>query len=167
MWSNRNSDSLEDWYSGYVKRRVKEHGAGWMREYAWDLDPIVDSGGSGYHCDPCLPTVTSVAPGGDFSAYGRDDISARLSRIRVRYTPEEANEDLILYFNNIPAEDYQLKFVNRKHDLESLFPICESGWAPNPGKCLDKGAVPSCNISGVSFPVLVLIGLGLLKRRKH
>lgn len=116
------------WYGAKVDA-LFESDAGWIREHSW---PVL-SYSNDYHCDPCTPT-------GDFTTEQLAELGAmgeevHLTRLRVRYTPEQAVEDLALYTNGLYAVKDQSRFITYKKELEFLWPICEVGFAEDPGEC--------------------------------
>lgn len=160
LWLGEEGEEMTSWYGRQVDRAVEEQGgAAWIREYSADLVPTE---GTGYHCDPC--TAEPAIPGGTFAPFGLDSDGAHLTRIRVRYTPEAATEDLSLYTSGILGQSSQLRYVTYAPELEFAFPICDLGWAEDPGECpVDyvAGCATPVRISGLG----VLIALIALRRR--
>lgn len=153
--------TLGDWYEGRLSAAHEEGGAGWVQEYSWKLDPVVSGG---YHCDPC--TAESVAPGGSFAPLGFDSESAHLTRLRMRYTTEEATQDLQLYVSGVTGGEEQLKYISPRHEIESLFPYCDGGYAADPGTCPD--APSSCGSrSATGSAGALLVSLAALRRRRR
>ena len=52
----------------------------------------------------------------------------------MRYTPEEADEDLMLYHSNL-TEFSQIRYIEHESFLEDRFPVCGEGMIENPGSC--------------------------------
>ena len=52
----------------------------------------------------------------------------------MRYTPEEADEDLMLYHSNL-TEFSQIRYIEYESFLEDRFPVCGEGMVDNPGSC--------------------------------
>ncbi len=95
----------------------------WLTEYAWS-----PSG-----CDPCSSEPPSVEVldglGAPTSGYG-----SFLTRLRLRYLPEEATQDLVLYTTKTTATD-QIRYITYDHELESAFETCGVGTPDDPGAC--------------------------------
>jgi hypothetical protein len=122
------SDDLDfdDWYADAVSDALSgQDEAGWLFEYGW----------APYHCDPC-PDGEALSDalvqelgftGGSWAAY--------FSRIRMRYTPEQATSDLVLYNTGI-TDNEQVRIIQHNESLEDRFPICDEGFVTdNPGDC--------------------------------
>ena len=148
---------------------MAEPGADWMVEYKW---------GNG-HCDPCTGTEPDsqllANLGFDFEAQG---YGYMVTRLHMRYTPEEATEDLTLYLSGINDQD-QMRFIEYNEDLEYLFPVCGIGMVENPGQCEfvnpypeecgsgDCGCAVSDHASNLGWLGLAgLVGLGIRRRRQ-
>ncbi len=154
--------TMMDWYGARLTDAHAEGGAGWVREYSWELVPEVQGG---YHCDPC--TAEPVAPGGSFEPFGRNSDSAHLTRLRMRYTPAQATEDLQLYVSGITGVKEQLKIIRRNPELEELFPYCDTGWAEDPGTCPDAPLVRSARAPSPQASAFALLAvLAMLRRRR-
>jgi hypothetical protein len=119
---------FDSWYAEHVAEALSGTEAGWLFEYGW----------APYHCDPC-PDGEALSdalvqelgfPEGAFSAY--------FSRIRMRYTPEQATEDLVLYASGI-TNNTQVRVITYDESFEDRFPICDEGLvAVDPGDCEDE-----------------------------
>ncbi len=102
-----------------------EEGADWMLEYGW---------GNG-HCDPCTgeePDEQKLANLGfnfEIMEYGY-----YISRLHMRYTPEEATQDVTFYTTGRTDQE-QMRYISYVHELESQFEVCGIGWVPDPGTC--------------------------------
>lgn len=97
--------------------------AGWITEYSWSLTTS---------CDPC--TATQGLTPDELGALGFPDYHGWFSRLRVRYTPEQATEDLTLYSSNL-QEPGQIRYIRYLEELESVFPVCGEGMVEDPGVC--------------------------------
>lgn len=163
-----------------------EPGADWMTEYSW---------GNG-HCDPCTgdtPDEQKLANlGFDFE---RMEYGYFITRLHLRYTPEEATQDVVFYTTG-RTDESQMRYIKYVEDLEDRFPICGIGMVENPGTCsyppnpypdecldgakewgwigdpdddsvsaLDKGGCSA--IAGGASGVGVLVGLSLLGLRRR
>ena len=117
----------------------------WLTEYAWS-----PSG-----CDPCSSDPPSAevltALGAPVSGYG-----GFITRLRVRYLPEEATQDLVLYATHGTESD-QIRYITYEFELESTFETCGIGTPDEPGSCegqetqsTDPGAEPEPDPAMVS-----------------
>lgn len=116
------TSSVVDFYSARLDEAFDK--GQWVREYSW----------SPQWCDPCsseLPTAEQL------TAAGADPDDAWLTRLRVRYSPEQATQDLVLYSTGMNETD-QIKYITWKHELESDFETCGVGIPDDPGSC-DQG----------------------------
>lgn len=131
MWPADVAD-FSEWYNTRLGEHIGgEHGIRWLREHSW---PVL-SYAQDYHCDPCTPS-------GDFTqeqlaglGASPDWFDVHYTRLRVRYLPQDAAEDLVLYFDGQRDVKDQARFIAYDHSLEFLFPICDQGWAEDPGEC--------------------------------
>lgn len=122
----------EDFGAWYEARLAEAFGgeAGWIREHSW---PVYSMQG-GYHCDPC--TVVGDFETEEIAALGMEPAGdIHLSRLRVRYTPEQATQDLALYFNGIDGVKDQTRYIQYNRELEFLWPVCDVGFVEDPGEC--------------------------------
>jgi hypothetical protein len=161
MWEPDADESMSDWYAAEVDQAVADAGgAAWIKEYSADL---VGSVGTGYHCDPC--TAEPAIPGGTFAPFGLDSPSAHLTRMRLRYTPETATNDVMMYVSGITGVAEQLRYIRYEKNLEFLYPVCHVGWVDEPGEC-PTDPVRGCNAQTFRLSGLgVLAALALLRRR--
>ncbi len=167
-------DTLDDRYAAEVSAALDGHDeAGWVFEYGWNS----------YHCDPCpegeaLPDDLIRELGHSNGSWG-----TYFSRIRMRYTPEQATEDLVLYTSNI-TDRTQFRFIEHNDSFEDRFEVCGVGWTENPGDCesefrqlsreerREEGVVEGgCTAlepsnSGIAL-LTMLAGLVGLRRRAH
>ncbi|MCA9488890.1 MAG: DUF2330 domain-containing protein [Myxococcales bacterium] len=108
--------------------------ATWAVEYGW---------GAG-KCDPC--TDNGPLDPDTLATLGwREAFSPYVTRIRMRYGPDQIDEDVLLQLTG-DARTSQLRYVDHDAKLEDLFPLCGEGWAPDPGTCGDApgaAAMPS------------------------
>ena len=56
------------------------------------------------------------------------------TRLHMRYTPTEADEDLMLYHTNI-LDQSQIRYIEYVYELEEHFPVCGEGMVEEPGSC--------------------------------
>lgn len=130
MWPE--GADFADWYEGRLGAQIGgAAGPAWTREHSWPVYSNVQN----YHCDPCTAS-------GDFTAEQLADLGTpadwqevHYTRLRMRYAPEDATEDLALYFDGSTGVKDQSRFIRYTHALEFLFPICDVGWAEEPGEC--------------------------------
>jgi len=110
------------WYEDQLAAAFDE--GVWVKEYAWAI-------GS---CDPC----SSDPPGeSTLQALGVrwDSYDTYVTRIRARFTPDEATQDLVIYPSNI-QESEQIRYILYKHELETYLPVCGVGMIEDdPGTC--------------------------------
>ena len=67
------------------------------------------------------------------------EASYYFTRLRMRYTPEQATEDLTLYVSGITNNNQQ-RYIQYASYLEALYPVCVTGWVEeDPGSCADEG----------------------------
>ncbi|GDX79671.1 hypothetical protein LBMAG42_14820 [Deltaproteobacteria bacterium] len=134
--------------------------AGWVQEYSWDLTA---------NCDPCT-TSDGLTPE-ELAALGLLDYHGHLSRMRLRYTPEQATVDVALYASGIAGQAEQIRYIQHADKLEASFPICGKGLVENPpGTCLDADRAAVTGIQLSLAPVGLLGGLvllGALRRRSR
>lgn len=124
-------ESTTDYAAWYDAQLDSAFAAGtWLTEYAWS-----PSG-----CDPCSSDppdreILSALGAGD-TGYG-----GFFTRLRVRYAPEEATQDLVLYTTGSTQTD-QIRYITYDHDLESSFPTCGIGTPADPGSCDETTGPP-------------------------
>ncbi len=144
----------------------------WLTEYAW----------SPAGCDPCSSEPPSpevlTGLGAPVSGYG-----GFITRLRVRYLPEEATQDLVLYATHGTETD-QIRYITYDYQLESSFETCGIGTPADPGSCegqdtdlTDPGADPDpeiatrdcgCAAGGTGIGGAgILVGVTLLLRRRR
>ncbi|MCP4809390.1 MAG: DUF2330 domain-containing protein [Proteobacteria bacterium] len=119
----------------------------WVAEYGWLLQ------NNSNKCDPCPPEIgDDPFPVSDAIALGWGDVDVAdtgwrwgvtlpdfyFSRLHVRYTPEQATQDLALYESGI-NDNIQQRYVQYETYLESEYPICDWGMVTDdPGTCADE-----------------------------
>jgi hypothetical protein len=120
----------------------------WVEEYSWSL-------GS---CDPCSaepPTPESLSTLG--VTWTDDD--TWITRIRARYTPEQATMDLSMYQSGV-QESSQIKYVLYDRYMESYFPVCGIGMVEDPEVCPSDSGDPAVEDSGKGFDTPVKTACG-------
>lgn len=165
MW--REGGDLTDYYGGKVEAAIEEAGgAAWIEEYRW---PLFEK------CDPCTtPQAFDIDDLGTLGILTQEEKDAgwssnvMLTRLRMRYTPELADQDLVLYESGI-WEPEQQRFIEYAQDLEYLLPVCGEGFVDDPGECPDEGrAERGCSLPArpvMAGVVLALIGLARRRQR--
>ncbi|MCB9744011.1 MAG: DUF2330 domain-containing protein [Alphaproteobacteria bacterium] len=183
------AEAFGAFYEGQFDAAVADT-ASWVVEYGWSVSPWVAA------CDPCPPTETAEPmPTEKLLALGFDPtpdvdedtggysegLSYYFTRLRMRYTPEQASEDLLLYASG-ETTNTQQRYVEYGEHLEDLFPICGVGWAENPGSCKDESAEMRRRVNEANrqeggcaaqgqrawpFGALALAMLGLALRRRR
>ena len=152
-------DDFADFYARLVEEAWHEANSGvWLTEYAWRANG----------CDPC---PTAPPSSSDLHTLGYDmdaGPSPWVTRLRMRYAPDQAKVDVGLYQTGATTTRQQ-RYIVHEHYLEASYPICEQGWAEDPdtaceqappeatdddggGRC--SGAPP-----GVWGPPLVLLAM--------
>jgi hypothetical protein len=99
--------------------------AAWMVEYAWAIG----------NCDPCSGEPPSQEQAQDLGFDG-EIWDSFITRIRMRYTPQGADQDLMLYTSGMTTSD-QIRFIEYNEDMEDRYPICGLGMVDEPGTCPD------------------------------
>ncbi len=163
------SDIGAYYQSQFTDAYQAEPGADWMVEYKW---------GNG-KCDPC----TGEEPDGQLLANVGFDFEQAgggymVTRLHMRYTPDEATEDLTLYLSGMTDQD-QMRFIEYNEALEWKFPICDVGMVDKPGTCNfenpypqecgsdDCGCAVTDHASSLGWlGVVGLLGLGIRRRRR-
>lgn len=121
--------------------------AAWLLEYAWSVSPW------GPHCDPCppesleIPVPEDTIAGLGFEWEAADTFSGGLpsfaiSRIRMRYAPEQINEDLMLYSMGY-LDNTQVRYIRYDEVLEAEIPVCGEGMVTDPERVCQYGVKPS------------------------
>lgn len=142
------------WYAD----RLTEAFAGeavWVTEYAWDMG----------WCDPC---AADAPPAEQLEEVGVVGYTPFVTRLRLRYTPEEVDADLALYAAGDRTQD-QVRYILHNPQLEGLAELCE-GWEPEgTDECppQDRRAPGICGFQSAAGAawLLGLIALGLRRRR--
>ena len=139
---------------GKMDQAVEAHdGAAWMMTYTWGPAK----------CDPCPPggpLGNDVLGQLGFEGAGED---AQFTRLWMRYTPEAATQDLVLYNTGTFAQS-QLRYIVRTDGLEQYFPVCEEGWIEEGGytTCADQAEDDGTDQASAAPWWLGLSALGLL-----
>lgn len=137
-------------YGGFYEEQLQDAFSQgiWVEEYSWSL-------GS---CDPCSaepPTPETL------SALGVDwtDDDTWITRIRARYTPEQATTDLALYQSGL-QESSQVRYVLYDRYMESYFPVCGLGMVEDPEQCPSDSDQPGAGDSDQDFDTPIKTNCG-------
>ena len=139
--------------------------AHWVTEYAWDNG----------NCDPCTPDGTLTEA--DLASLGfvpdyHYGYAYTFTRLHMRYSPEQADQDLVLYPTGMTPTK-QLRYIEYNEQLEDLFPVCGIGMVDDPGSCTDAedsgtndsdsllGAGPECGCGSEGAAGRLIVGLAL------
>ncbi len=134
MYDATKFESFGEFYRERLKAAMKvESQVGvWTTEYSWQPTK----------CDPC----TDDGPLSDIDAralgYSAGATNAHFTRLLVRYTPQQANQDLVMYHSNSSSQE-QARYIAYRDDLGGDFPVCGDGWTA-PGTC-DSPPVPAAD----------------------
>ncbi len=148
---------LEDFYADAVDQAFEAAGgeAAWTTEYTW----------APAKCDPCPdegPLDDDVLRD---LGYEGDPTQATLTRLRARFRPDAAQGGLALYESGLTGTQ-QRRYIQHLPELESSFPLCGDGWAPDPGECpVDSGAPEPAGLPALPGAALVAL-LGWARRRR-
>ena len=157
--------------------------ATWLLEYAWNVSPW------GPHCDPCppesleIPVPESTLAGLGFEWESNDSWSGGLpsfaiSRIRMRYAPEQIDEDLMLYSMGY-VQNTQVRYIRYDEVLEAQLPVCGEGMVTDSERVCQFGVKPSvwtgitpalstqCGAVEGGGSALGLVALGALALRRR
>lgn len=145
LYDEDDFDGFGDFYDGRFTKAIDGE-ARWVAEYGWTLEQ------QSVKCDPCPPEVgDNPFPISDVFALGYtggSEISDSgflwggapefyFTRLHIRYTPEQATQDLVFYTSGI-SENIQQRYVQYEDYLESEFPVCDFGFVPEGGSCADE-----------------------------
>ncbi|MEY3212203.1 MAG: hypothetical protein RIT28_2684 [Pseudomonadota bacterium] len=142
--------SFSPFYDDVLNTTLTPEGPGeatWLLEYAWNVSPW------GPHCDPCPPESLEIpVPETTLAGLGFewDEVdswsgglpSFAISRIRMRYAPEQINEDLMLYSMGY-VENTQVRYIRHDSVLEGVLPVCGEGMVADPDRICQYGVKPS------------------------
>lgn len=151
------ADTLTDAYTPLLSAALNGE-AGWIKEHSWDLGQV---------CDPCtaadpftpeeLESLGFV--GATVDHYG--SYLGHLTELRLRYTPEQATQDVILYTTGETYVATQTRYINYSPEMESFFPVCGEGFVDPPSATCWQGE-PACvtaPTTSLKGPLSVLSGL--------
>jgi len=127
MWDGE-GDFGEFYAEQFEDAYGRESGAIWTTEYSWKNEPQVQK------CDPCTgpPPETQQLTNVGFDDQGTGRF--HFTRLHVRYTPEEATQDLVFYGSRQNLQ-LQKRYIEYNEGLEDRFPLCKEGWSDTPGTC--------------------------------
>lgn len=154
-----------------MEEAYAEYGAFWVREYGW----------GGGKCDPCEGNPPDLSDlytlGFPEEMLDSFDLDLYFSRLHVRYSPEQATQDVMMYASKMQPQNQQ-RYIDYAYELESRFPLCGEGFPLEPGMCdFDEGYIEdtgqaavdgkSTGCRGRSAASGLLFGLGLLGFRRR
>jgi len=130
MWIQSDETFDEFYAERFTEGYDYEPGADWVTEYGWLLvweQP---------KCDPCTgpPPETQEMANLGFRN-NPDDPGFYFSRLHMRYTPDEATQDIVFYLSGL-RNNTQARYILYFDQLEDRFPVCTEGWAPDPNTCV-------------------------------
>ena len=130
LWQAEGDQSFEDFYGSRLAAAHEAQGANWIVEYSWGQ----------LHCDPC----TGVEPGiADMVALGAPQTNVEygdlwLSRLHLRYAPDEVSTALGFYHSGIQEQDQQ-RYIQHQEWLQEHFEVCDQGMVEvDYNECLDE-----------------------------
>ena len=109
----------------FAEAWAAEDGEGWLQEYAWRTSS----------CDPC-PTDSPDTEELEEAGYDGYSWESYFTRIRLRYTPDGADEDVMLYTSGISSSE-QIRYIIYNSEMEDRYPVCGWGMVDEPGTCDD------------------------------
>ncbi len=112
----------------------------WLLEYGW----------SSASCDPCAEEPISDEEVQAFGFTG-SATEAYLSRIHMRYGPDDIAQDLVLYESG-DSDSTQIRFIQYVEDLEEFLPVCGVGMVENGGECERNWDTNNDTDTGTSEP---------------
>lgn len=134
MWQPEGGEDFTTWYDRQLDASyASQASASWITEYSW---------GNG-DCDPCtgvLPDDNALFTLG-YEADYHVGMYYWFTRLRMRYAPQTATQDLVLYQTNM-HDTTQMRFIEYDRQLEEHFPICNVGMVEDGGTCEDDGEAP-------------------------
>ena len=126
MWETQGEEFGQFYASNFSDGYDATGKGAWTLEYAW----------GGGNCDPCSgepPNEVDLVSLGleqDVVHYGQ----YFFTRLHMRYTPAQVEEELMLYHTNITNQE-QIRYIEYKSELEDRFPVCGIGMVENPNTC--------------------------------
>ena len=117
---------VDVYYGGkFAEAWAAEEGEGWLKEYAWRTSS----------CDPC-PTENPTTEELEEAGFDGSTWDSYFTRIRLRYTPDAASDDVMLYISGI-SESEQIRYIIYDSEMEDRYPVCGWGMVDEPGTCDD------------------------------
>lgn len=155
IWGDAAAEDFQEFYDDHYTKAWEAVGdAGWAKEFE----------GGPYDCNPCTGIYLGNAELSDLG-YTGDFYDHYLTRIHMRYTPEQATEELTLYSSGL-AEPDVLSYAD---DVETNYCVpsfCDG--TPTP-EFVEVDRCSSCGCSG-GTPVGLLAavaGLGMVAGRRR
>lgn len=155
------NEPLDTFYQRQIAQALGGQ-AGWWTEYSIETVGVAN-------CDPCTGPAPLYIQ--DLPQYGWDGAlatttangtagGARLTRLHVRYTPEQAVEDLRFDTRGpgLPLE--QIRYVQYRRGLEAWFPVCGEDWSDDPPSCdtSEQASVPGGALGVLTLAALLVAG---------
>ncbi len=131
--------------------------AGWIEEYSWSLTA---------NCDPCTAT-TGLTPA-ELEALGFAGYHGWFTRLRMRYSPEQATQDLAMYDGGDTGTPSQIRYIQDAPELRDFYPVCGEGVVPGDGTCIEveRSAPFGCAAAGAPVAAAMVLLSALLRRRR-
>ncbi len=163
------SSDISHIYEGMLEDALQGE-AGWLVEYSWKMAGNINEG---LHCDPCTidePFTAEEIQALGYNAQTGSDGSydfGQFTALRVRYTAEQATQDLSMYYSPFDGP-VQARYIQYRFEMEQFFPICGEGWDPNPGTCVDGLEEGSCSVGKQETSLVALVAvLGMVWKRRR
>ena len=129
MWDGQGD--FDQFYADQFQRAYEQQGGAlWNTEYSWRNEPQLQK------CDPCTGPPPEVQELTNVGFDANQPPSFHVTRLHVRYTPEQATQDLVFYMSR-QSDNRQKRYIEYYEGFEERFPLCNDGWAANPGSCDD------------------------------
>ena len=126
MWESQGEEFGEYYSNRFADAYEAQNGPSWITEYAW----------GGGNCDPCSGTPPGAE---DLVSLGLNEDRVHFgdyffTRLHMRYKPQDIDQDLTLYQNNL-FDQIQQRYIIYDKQLEDRFPVCDEGMVEDPGSC--------------------------------
>jgi len=161
MYDSTQFESFAAFYADRVREvmDIDTPNGTWTTEYSWQPSK----------CDPCTEGGPLTDEEARSLGYAAGAQFAHFTRLLVRYTPEQATEDLMLYASHL-EDPQQVRFIVYDERLGQDFPVCGAGWTAE-GNCTEpplpvQGGARRSPLPGGA--AVLLLGAGLvapLRRR--
>ncbi len=160
MYDPAKWDSFGEFYASQVDTAMNvdsERGV-WTNEYSWEPTK----------CDPCTDDGAIDEADARALGYMMPLSMSYFTRLLVRYTPEQATQDLMLYSSAIHTQE-QARYIAFDDKLGADFPVCGEGWTAT-GSC--ENGPPPAIVKPEPSPLpgragLFLLGLALVAKLRR